>query len=207
MGFTEKEKPESQTLLVIFLYFMCFPTSERVTGAISDWFHIMNTNILWVSQKYLWSVNQHREKFPPLAARQPPPVKITIKSHAFHTGIINKMQLLPFKETRRQRQTTSQLPIARPLIISNREMFSVPLLATYQHHLPVGAASRSTSASSYNSPQRIVILYIKTHSHIPKKVLSICIFKHLRCPHRSKAQDWANVMHYPQKKAPLLKLI
>lgn len=68
----------------------------------------------------LWSVNQHKGKFPSLVARQPPPIKITIKSHAFYAGINNsRMQLLAFKETRRQ--TTSEIFIACPLMIRNRE--------------------------------------------------------------------------------------
>lgn len=40
-----------------FLYFMCFPTFERITGAISEWFHIMNTKILWKEYIYGQSMN------------------------------------------------------------------------------------------------------------------------------------------------------
>lgn len=40
----------------------------------------------------------------------------------------------------------------------------------------------------------------------PKKPLSTCIFKHLRCPHGSKAQDWANQTSHPLKTGSLLEL-
>lgn len=136
---------------------------------------------------HLSSVNQHRGKFPSWVARRPPPIKITIKSHIFHAGVINsRMQLQPFKQTRRQRQTTSHL-----LIIRSREWKHFPapcqpiLIPTI---FPWLWASSSTTAAK--AALRGVTLYQDTLPQ-PKQALSTCIFKCLGCPHDNKAIRWA----------------
>lgn len=36
---------------------MCFPVLERITGAISEWIHIMSTKLLWKEYIYGQSMN------------------------------------------------------------------------------------------------------------------------------------------------------
>jgi len=153
---------------------------------------------------HLWSVNQHRGKFPSLVARQPPPIKITIKSHAFHAGIINnRTQLLPFKETRRQRQTTSQLFVTCP---RSREWkrFSV---ASYLSTPPFPGGQPPDppmlAAKAALSEERYAVLNPPPPS---QSALSTCTFRHPRCPHGSEARDWADQMSHPQNTGSLLEL-
>lgn len=146
---------------------------------------------------HLWSVNEHRRKFPLWVARQPPPIKITIKSHVFHVGIINsRMQLQPFKETRRQRQTISQHLITCPLIISNREAFPSSLSARYwSHHLCLDWASCSTTAAKAALREEWHCTNI--HTPLTKKSSKHVDLQYLGCSHGSKAIRWA-----PPKKTP-----
>lgn len=112
----------------------------------------------------LWSVNQHKGKFPSLVARQPPPIKITIKSHAFYAGISNsRTQLLAFKETRRQ--TTSEIFIACPLMIRNREWKCIQ--TTFSGGVSLQTYYPNTRCDS--GPQRRWVLCIKT-PHKPEKL-------------------------------------
>lgn len=136
-----------------------------------------------------WSVNEHRRKFPPWVARQPPPIKITIKSHIFHAGIINsRMQLQPFKETRRQGQTTRQLLITRPLTIRNREAFPSSLSASSDPPTLPGAEPPA--------PPRLLKQLSEKSGTVPrhtppaKKSSKHMHLQYLGCPHGSKVIRW-----------------